>query len=425
LIDLGVVPEEPVAIPPAPRRQFRVVLVVLAVAMLVLLGGAAPAPGVTPPVTVPAAIDGRVVVRENKLFVIDPGRPIGGPGKRQVVHAYALPDVSPLFDQAVTVTGEIIDVRAVTDDLLLVEERGYTDAARSIIAVRPGVAEPLWRHDGVLVGVAPGGPAVFGSDSYLGDDLETPVEWRGVDLATGATRWTVRKALDERAVTDSYRGDPRWLYVLGAGRLTAYDTRDGRPAAEVPQPGLRPDTAALWPLDGRLLVGGGTTGTTIFDTAGGLVPVAHADRNLDEYLTGYDCGELICAYATGGGLTGLDRRTLAKVWSVKDAAFSMWIDGYVFATDPTATEPRIRRSDPVTGRAAGQLDGWQLTISDGETFYVRRREDGRVWFGVFDPGRLRVRPLVVAEGVTDECLIEDDSLVCRKIDANVGVWSLR
>ncbi|GAA2863219.1 hypothetical protein Acy02nite_52730 [Actinoplanes cyaneus] len=425
MIDLGVVRDEPVAIPPPPRRGLRPLLVVAAVVLAALPGGAAPPPETAPPVIVPAAIDGRMMVREDKLFVVDPGRPVGGPGKRQMIRAYALPDVRPLFEQAVTVTGEVVDVRPVADDLVLVEERGYTGAAARIIAVRPGAAEPLWKQDGVLIGVAPGGPAVFGSDAYLGDDLETPVEWRGVDLATGTTRWTVRKARGEQAVTDSYSGEPRWLFVLGAGRLTAYDTRDGRKAAEVAQPGLRPGASALWPLEGQLLVGSDATGTTLFDTASGLVPVVHADRDLDDYVTGYDCGDLICAYATGGGLTGLDRRTLAPVWSVKDAAYSMWVDGYVFATDPTATGPRIRRSDPVTGRAAGQLDGWQLTIGDGETFYVRRREDGRVWFGVLDPGRLRVRPLVAAEGVTDECLIEDDSLICRKIDAGVGVWRLR
>ncbi|WP_436527162.1 hypothetical protein [Actinoplanes sp. HUAS TT8] len=427
LIDLGVVPDEPAAIPPRPRRQYlRPLAAVVAAGLLFLLGGAATATRPAPPKIVAAAVDGRVVVRANRLFVVDAGRPVGAPERQQVIHAYSLPDVRPLFDQTVTVSGEIIDVRPVSDDLLLVEERSYTQAARSIIAIRPGTAEPLWRRDGILVGVTPGGPAVFGADILVGDDADGPVEWTGVDLATGATTWTVTKSAGERALPDTLRGDPRWLYVLRAGRLTSYDMRDGRPAAEVPLPGLRPDTSALWPLGDRLLVSSDATGTTIFSTAAGLTPSAHTVHSLAAYLDGYPCGELICAYAAGGGLTGIDPATLADKWSVEHAEYSLWMSGYLFAIEETTSEPRIRRSDPVTGRDAGQLDGWTLAAATSEDFYVRHKEDGgRLWFGLLDPARLRVRPLLAADGVTDECLIADDVLVCRKIDANVGVWRLR
>ncbi|MFI1989167.1 hypothetical protein [Actinoplanes sp. NPDC020271] len=425
LIDLGVVPGEPVAVPPPPRRHRRLPFALVAVALPALLGGAVPVPRPAPPVTVPASIDSRVLVRENRLFVVDAGRPVGDPEKQRLIRAYSLPDVRPLFQQAVTVTGEIIDVRPVSDTLMLVEQRSFTGAARSIIAIRPGTAEPLWRQDGVLVGVAPGGPAVFGSDGYIGDDVNTPVEWSGVDLTTGATRWTVRKASGERATPDTWNGDPRRLFLLRAGRLTAYDTRDGAVVTEVALPGELPVTSALWPLDRRLLVSSDATGATIYDTASGLVPSVHTATSLSGYLSAYDCGELICAYALGGGLTGLDTRTLTKVWAVENAAYSMWVAGYVFAFDPGATRPRLRRSDPVTGRAAGQIDGWQLAAGDPGTLLVRHKDGDRVWFGALDPVRMRVRPLVAAEGITDECLAERESLVCRKIDAGVGVWRLR
>lgn len=420
-----MLPDEPVAIPPPPRRQVRLLFAVVAVALLFVLGGAAPWAAAEPPRIVPAAIDDRVIVRAHRLFVVEASRPIAGPERQQLIRAYSLPDVRPLFEQPVTVTGEVIDVRPVSDDLLLVEERSYTRAARSIIAFRPGVARPLWRQDGVLVGVAPGGPAVFGADTYVGDEVDVPVEWRGVDLATGATRWTVPKAAGERAVPDSLRGEPRWLYVLRDGRLIAYDTRDGHAASEVPLPGLRPAVSELWPLDHGVLVSGAAIGTTVYDLGTGLVAKAHTDKALTGYLNGYDCGDLICAYAVGGQMIGIDRTTLAEKWSADHAEYSFWAEDHLFAIDETAAEPRIRRSDPVTGQAAGQLVGWTLAAATTEASYVRRKDGGRLWFGALDLGRLRVQPLVAAEGVTDECLVDAEAVICRKIDAGVGVWRLR
>jgi hypothetical protein len=420
MIELGVVPDEPPAGPPPPPRRWRPLFGAVAGVLLVLLGGAAPVPRPSAPVIVTAELGERTQVRAGRLYVIGMPQPVGSPQKRQTIRAYALPDARPLYEQTVAVTGEIVDIQP-AGDLLLILERDYDGAEQTTIAVRPGAAEPLWRRPGILIGLTPGGPAVFGA-SNVGDEVTTAVEWRGVDLATGEIRWTVRKAPGERAAADSYGGAPRLLYVLRAGRLTAYDTRDGRPAGEVALPGIQPSTAVLWPLAGRVVVSG-DAGTTVLDA--GLTVAAHTARSLRDYLTADDCGELICVYGADDSLAGLDPRTLEKRWSVRNSGYSLWLGGYLYTLAASDAAPRITRADPVTGRAPGRLDGWQFTPGTGPAVYLRHEERGRVWFGELDQDRFRVRPLVAAEGVTAECQIAGEVLICRKINGGVGVWRLR
>jgi hypothetical protein len=424
LIELGLVRDEPVASPPVPAHHYRLPLAAVALALLVLLGGAVPHPRAVPPVIVPATLSDLVQVVADRLYVISSGEPVGVPDKRQTIRAYSLPDVRPLFEQRVAVSGEVTGVHPAGDDLLLVGVRGYADATQSTIAVRPGATDPLWQQPGALVGVSPGGPAVFGSDTVAGFDEDRAVEWRGVDLATGATRWTVRKGVGEQAVTDSYLGDPRRLYVLRTGRLTAYDTRDGRPTAEVELPGMRPASAALWPLGDRLLVSSDATGTTIFGTTAGLTASAHTGHSLSDFLSGGMCGEQICAYGQGGRMVGMDPQTLTERWSLGDDAYGIWTGGYLLTFDPGATRTRITRSDPATGAVSGQVDGWALVMGSGPAFHVRHDGPGAAWFGVLDLDPFRVRPLVSAAGVADDCQIAGQALICRRNDATVGVWRL-
>src|SRR6185436_4330461 len=127
LIELGEVPDEPPVSPSPPPRSYRLLVAAVAVVMLVLLGGAAPVPEPGAPVIVPAGIGERTQIRGDRLYVIGSPEPAGSPVKEQNIRAYALPDVRLLFEQAVTVSGEIVEVRP-AGDLLLVLERGYDGA---------------------------------------------------------------------------------------------------------------------------------------------------------------------------------------------------------------------------------------------------------------------------------------------------------
>ncbi len=186
LIELGEVGDEPVAREPLAPRHYRALLGGVAVLLSMVLGGAVPGPRAVPPVIVAAAIGDRVQVASDRLYVIGLGDLAAQDQRRETIRAYALPDMRPLFEHPITVSGEIMDVRSAGDDLLVLDVRGYTKAVRSAIAIRPGATEPLWEQPGILVGISPdGGTAVFGSDTYGGGDPDHPVDWRGVDTATG------------------------------------------------------------------------------------------------------------------------------------------------------------------------------------------------------------------------------------------------
>ncbi|GIF05907.1 outer membrane protein assembly factor BamB family protein [Actinoplanes siamensis] len=423
VIDLGEIEDEEQPATPMPARRFRPPLAAVALALLALLGGAAPRPPQAPPVTVPAISDARLQVLPDRFYVIDLGELVGTSERRQTIRAYTLPGVRPLFAHTLTVPGEIIRVQPAGDDLLLINVRAYSAAAQTTIAVRPGGPE-LWRHRGELVGVTPGGPAVFGSNSLEVDDLDREVDWHGVDLATGEVRWRVRKEPGERSVTDLRRGVLRRLHVLRAGRLSAYDTRDGRRTAQVRLPGLPPPATALWPVGDRVLISGDTTGTTIFDP--GLIALAHTARSLGDSVAGSSCGDLICVYAPDGRVTGIDPATLTERWSRPDGAYSLWEDGWLIGMEQQdGTRPRIVRSDPVTGRVTDRADGWQFAAGHDSALYVERMESGGATFGVLEVDPFRVRPLATAAGVTGECTVAAEALVCRRSDAAVGVWRLR
>ncbi len=180
----------------------------------------------------------------------------------------------------------------------------------------------------------------------------------------------------------------------------------------------------LWALGERLLVSTDATGTTVFGDAAGLGRAVHTARSMTDYPNGVACEDLICAYTGDGRMTGIDPATLTERWSVP-SGYSAWHDGRLLTFHPEDT-PRIERSDPVTGQVSGQIIGWDLAPGPLPAFYVRHKEaGGRIWFGVLDERRFLIRPLAVADGVTDECQIAAGALVCRKIDASVAVWRLR
>jgi hypothetical protein len=56
---------------------------------------------------------------------------------------------------------------------------------------------------------------------------------------------------------------------------------------------------------------------------------------------------------------------------------------------------------------------------------VRQRPgEDVVWFASLDPATLAVRVLGAAERVSGDCQTTAEVLVCRRLDASVGIWQL-
>ena len=50
--------------------------------------------------------------------------------------------------------------------------------------------------------------------------------------------------------------------------------------------------------------------------------------------------------------------------------------------------------------------------------------DDVVWFASLNPATLAVRVLGSAERVSGDCQITPNLLICRRLDASVGIWKL-
>jgi hypothetical protein len=75
----------------------------------------------------------------------------------------------------------------------------------------------------------------------------------------------------------------------------------------------------------------------------------------------------------------------------------------------------------------GNFGRWQGlgTDDDYHLTYAMYQEKYVVWYGELEPDRLHVRILGSAARVSGDCHVSTGALICRLVDASVGVWRLR
>ncbi|MFC7527216.1 PQQ-binding-like beta-propeller repeat protein [Actinoplanes sp. GCM10030250] len=427
LIDLGEVPRGAprprAAAIPAPPVPYGFLLVLLCALLLVSLSGAAPPHRPVLPVPVPAVLGDAIRVAGDRLFVISPARTTG----RRTIRTYQLPDATLLSEHTLTVNGDVLSVD-VAGDLMLVTVQDERTIRFGTITLRPGSNQPLWQRPVLLQGVsaADGLALVREEGADFGEAY-----WHGVDLHTGAVRWTVHQnGQDDVAVSSYGKGYPQWLYVLtGDGRLEARDTRTGRPAATVTVPEGRSGSTSLWTAGNLVLVGAGGSGTTGYDMNAGLQPRWRSGMNLSWYRGPVTCGEFICAFLPQRGILVIDPLTGRERWSSDRWDYADRVGGHLLSVMPGTAYPRLYVLDPATGDVLGDAGLWQSAGPgpEPETAYVLRTVSGqdRIWYGVLDLTTLRIRVLGAADDVSGDCHFSAGALVCRRIDATVGVWRIR
>ncbi|MEV6298838.1 hypothetical protein AB0M02_05455 [Actinoplanes sp. NPDC051861] len=418
LIDLGEVRlrDEQVPAPPVP---YRLLLTALSVLLVVALGGGSAQAEPAPPVIVPAGLGDAIRVAGDRLFVISQ--------QYRSIRAYALPDATLVAEHSVNVHGDVLNVD-VAGDLLLVTVQDEETVTFGTITLLRGREEPLWQRPALLQGVSEAdGLALVREETELFGEAA----WHGVDLHTGAVRWTLHQGERDDVAASSYGdGYPKWLYVLTAdGRLEAWDTRTGELAASVHVPEGRNRTATLWTAGDLVLVGAGGSGTTGYDMGNRLQPRWHSGMNLSWYRGPSTCGQFICAYLPQRGILVIDPVTGRERWSSDRWDYAERVGSYLMTGMPETAYPRLYVLDPETGDVLGDAGLWR-SAGPGpspETAYVQRAVSGadRMWYGVLDLTRIRVRVLGVAERVAGDCHFAAGALVCRRIDASVGVWRVR
>lgn len=442
IIDLGEVthgrPHAGAAVPSArPPHAYRGILAVVAIAMLASLAGAAHVEPPAPPKIIPARLGDTTFVTDDRLFVVsDPVLPQG-----RVQHAtiamYALPSGSPLGRTTVAVTGAIFDVTAI-GNIVLVSSALDENGAETTVAMAAGTDQAIWRRPARLLGVSGTRGLALLRDS---SPEYGPIHWYGVDLATGEERWS----LDQPAggdmtpadfsdpvpgtVTDGY---PRLLVSVDlAGRLIVRDAYTGAilAARTIPVPAdWSRRGVVFWP-DGDLVLIGDHLNATAYALSD-LSERWRAKVDLYSSYVGGDCARVVCLFnpRDGGGARILDRVTGRQLWSSERLSYAAEVGTYLVASTGTGAPPdeTLDVIDTATGRLRGTFGPWQAlgaALPSGKLIGMRS-EAGKdiVWYARLNPTSLAAYILGKAEQVSGDCQVTSQVLICRRLDASVGVW---
>jgi hypothetical protein len=436
LIDLGEMPQRDRRRAPGPSalgRPFphRLALGVLALVLVALLAGAVHREPPDPPVVIAARLGDTLFVGDDQVFVVSAGPElIGSVVQNKVISAYALPDGALLSRTTVAVTGAVFNVMAVGRTILVsyqVERGAWSEVT---VALAAGTDKALWRHPTRLF-------AVSEADGLVLLRENTPeagnVNWFGIDLATGAERWSVRQP-PRGFVTEAGSADfPTYLVsATYTGNIEVRDARTGAvlAARTVPVPvGQAGNDLPVWPA-GDLILVGGSNGTDAYGLPD-LAPRWRSTVALAGRWIQPDCGGLICSLSWRGGLHVIDPRDGTPLWENEGWNFADQIGPYLMASDNTGAQRTRSVSvvEPTTGRVRGVFDEWQVAGTerpDGTVVGIREQlADDVVWYALLDPETIGVKVLGAARGVSGDCQAVPEALVCRRIDASVGIWSLQ
>jgi hypothetical protein len=119
----------------------------------------------------------------------------------------------------------------------------------------------------------------------------------------------------------------------------------------------------------------------------------------------------------------------ADRWSYADLAgpylLAAEIDG---DGDGADADPKLSVLDPATGGVRGDFGAWRtvgVPRPDGTVIGLRAETTlDVVWYARLDPADHGARMLGSAEQVSGDCQTTPAVLVCRRVDASVGIWRL-
>jgi hypothetical protein len=427
LIDLGEAASSDavVAMPSPPRRRRPPLLVALGAVLLALLTGAAHHGPPVPPTIIAARLGDLTFVSDDHLLVVGAGPAIADEAVRlKIISAYALPSGTLLSRTTVAVTGPIFSVVA-AGPVILVSYRVEGAAAEFTVGAAAGSDRALWRRPARMMSASAADGTVL-----LRENTPDPAgqSWFGVGLRTGAILWTMREPV--RGFSDLVTPG-LLLTATDRGLLDVRDTRSGAITARRTVPlRKRPPGAdvPVWPAGDLVMVG--TEQGTIAYTLPGLTERWRSGLDLTGRWVQPDC-VLICSLSWQGGLWLLDRDTGERRWSDDRWNYADQAGEHLLVTDnePGEDDRTVSVLDAETGRVRGDFGRWHsigAPRSDGTVMGLREQlVDSVVWYARLDPGTLGVRVIGKAAEVSGDCRTTPDVLVCRRVDATVGLWQLK
>ncbi|BCY14327.1 PQQ-binding-like beta-propeller repeat protein [Actinoplanes sp. L3-i22] len=434
--------------PPASRppiSAYRRGGLLLALALLVVLGGAAPAAGIRwrylGAITAPIAPDGPIELAGGQIYTVDAG------GTEPAVSAWspASPPARlwttrvPAGDERNVAAAGSLSVRPAGDVTLLTSGVATTavDAATGRIRWSSPIAVTVLPGSGVGVTVdrvfragteydqesGDPGPLYFSATGEPHTEPPLRTDVRGLDLSDGRTLWTT--APGGSVTVDQVPGDDPAVLITSSNRLTLVDGASGRllRAVDVPRFG------GHGPASGSLI---GDVALVSYQNPGRQV--AFAARTLRQLWTREvpdlvadpaDCQGVLCA-GGHGDLRVLDPGTGQARWRVQEDVDLAVRAGYVLQTDAASGEP-VRLTDPRTGATRVDLTGWtgEVAGSADEPLVLRRRDKrGGQAFATVVPGHAEIHRLGVTGAGVGECDSDGRYLVCRS-SGGLRIWAYR
>ncbi|MFY1620131.1 PQQ-binding-like beta-propeller repeat protein [Micromonospora sp. WMMD736] len=422
VIDLGELRDgtdpDPLPRPPSARgRRTRAALV----ALLVLVGLAASTPyprrvGVT----LPATAGADAVVFDDVLFLVEP---LGATRQRRLT-ATRLPDGEPLWRTSLPAEGRYWGVARSGETLLAIGyETGPDGGGTLTIALDPRTGAYRWQQ--------PGRPVVLPDGAILlwSAENEAVSALRAVDPCCGTVRWQVSvAAAADLTLRDDARGVDRLVLLRGNGQVEVRDTATGAVLARADLPSSPGLTPRVVRVVGDLLVT--VDGAPSVITAYGL---DHLDQRWRTRAAGAtyvsDCGVVLCLENEAGGRRTIDAATGEPRWE-DDRWGWVWPQAdRLVATAQGSAGPGAQDLvvlDPPTGRVLARLGRWEVAQydSDGPLIGVRPHPDGGLLVAELDVRGGTVRVLDVLPDAAGECRAATGLLLCRRRDADFGLWRL-
>ncbi|MFI6759659.1 PQQ-binding-like beta-propeller repeat protein [Micromonospora sp. NPDC050417] len=435
---------------------------VLLALLLATMGAAGTGPARISEVTIPARLGTSVVTGVDRLFLIDPVDPAAE--SRQQVSAYRLPGGEPLWRVRMPVPGPLGGYTLIGDTLVLTSDWGSV-APRRTVGVDTATGAISWLRTASFDAVSAHGDVLLwtpdadttgagvpdGEEIPDGFGMWTPGTLEAIAPDSGAVRWSVELPAgavhDYTATTDEAAGwfdgplPDRAMIGLPGGRIEVRDLDSGQVvrSAELPAPGA--GGVGSWPP--------GAVGDLLLRPEGARSLTAYGlerferrwtiDWDTDRDPWPQPCGAVLCAFRPNGGVRVLDPDTGAVRWSDDRWSVLHSVGPYLIGSDEARQQPAPGLSvlDPGTGRVLGDLGAWQVlgSLTDGAApadgwtggprlIGFRTGQDGRALVAAVDLATVSTRPLAVLSGISGDCRYAHAVLICRRLDATIGVWRL-
>ncbi|MGN9913765.1 outer membrane protein assembly factor BamB family protein [Phytohabitans sp. LJ34] len=416
----------PEPVRPPVRWRFAWALAGLAV-LATTLGPALPDPVPLAEATIPARLgDAAFAVGEQFYVVTSDRTAVYGP---RTITAYTLPGATRLWQAPLQLTGALHGVGSAGGQMLISTQPELLEQVETV-SIREATGQIMWRRRALFEGVTPRGQVLLWTSLDGTPSASTGSErLEAVDPVTGAVRWAYRVPAGGW-LSYRYSGETptHVVTLLPSGRVEVRDVADARVLAAADllpsRPPATPASYVQFALDMMLVREGPMA------VAYGLDRLERRWRAAidlaSEYVAPY-CGDKLCVIAHLGGVRVVDPATGRMLWADPTRSSIRRAGDYLVSeVNGSHGSTQLTTLDPATGRERAQLGEWIVIAppsDDGELIAMRTDlPTSRAWLARIDPATGGARFFGVVHGVTGDCDMRAGAVICRRLNATVGIW---